>query len=152
MYLFAFIHLLAARSGIVCSYIGLFVYLSIYIWRTKQWKKAGIILVLLAGFIFLSPNLFPTLKRKINYTIYDLNKFRENNIRSAENYAEFISLIEAGGFIRCGWDGDSASEAAIKAETKATIRCILPDENVDGKNCIYSGNPAKHEVIFARAY
>ena len=78
--------------------------------------------------------------------------FRENNTRLADNYDEFNSLIESGAFIRCGWDGDSVSEAAIKADTKATIRCILLDENVDGKNCIYSEKPAKHEVIFARAY
>ena len=79
-------------------------------------------------------------------------KFRENNTRLAENYNEFKSLIESGGFIRCGWDGNQASEAAIKIDTKATIRCIMTDENVEGKKCVYSGNPAKYEVIFARAY
>ena len=79
-------------------------------------------------------------------------EFRENNTCLATNYKEFKSLIESGGFIRCGWDGDPASEAAIKTDTKATIRCILTDENIVGKKCVFSGNPAKHEVIFARAY
>ena len=79
-------------------------------------------------------------------------EFREKNTFSADNYEEFKSLIENGGFIRCGWDGNPESEAAIKKETKATIRCILLDEKITDKKCIYSGNPAKHEVIFARAY
>ena len=79
-------------------------------------------------------------------------EFREKNTFSANSYAEFKNLIEKGGFIRCGWDGDPDSEATIKKETKATIRCILLDEKIKDKNCIYSGNPAKHEVIFARAY
>jgi prolyl-tRNA synthetase len=79
-------------------------------------------------------------------------EFREKNTFSANSYAEFKNLIEKGGFIRCGWDGNSDSEATIKKETKATIRCILLDEKIKDKNCIYSGNPAKHEVIFARAY
>ena len=79
-------------------------------------------------------------------------EFREKNTFSTNNYEEFKSLIENGGFIRCGWDGNSESEAAIKKETKATIRCILLDEKITDKKCVYSGNPAKHEVIFARAY
>jgi len=79
-------------------------------------------------------------------------EFREKNTFSINNYEEFKSLIENGGFIRCGWDGNPESEAAIKKETKATIRCILLDEKITDKKCVYSGNPAKHEVIFARAY
>jgi len=79
-------------------------------------------------------------------------EFREKNTFSAKNYEDFKNLIENGGFIRCGWDGNPDSEAAIKKETKATIRCILVEEKIKDKKCIYSGNPAKHEVIFARAY
>ena len=79
-------------------------------------------------------------------------EFREKNTFSADNYEKFKSLIENGGFIRCGWDGNPDSEAAIKKDTKATIRCILLDEKITDKKCVYSGNPAKHEVIFARAY
>jgi len=79
-------------------------------------------------------------------------EFREKNTFSTNNYEEFKSLIENGGFIRCGWDGNPESETAIKKETKATIRCILLDEKITDKKCVYSGNPAKHEVIFARAY
>ena len=60
-------------------------------------------------------------------------EFRESNTRTATNYNEFKSLIKSGGFVRCGWDGDPVSEAAIKKDTKATIRCILSDENVVGK-------------------
>ena len=79
-------------------------------------------------------------------------EFREKNTFSTDTYDEFKFLIEAGGFIRCGWDGNADSETAVKSETKATIRCILQDENVDNLLCIYSGNPAKYKVIFARAY
>lgn len=79
-------------------------------------------------------------------------EFREKNTFSTNNYEEFKRLIEKGGFIHCGWDGNPDSEAAIKKDTKATIRCILLDEKIIDKKCVYSGNPAKHEVIFARAY
>ncbi|MBT3738570.1 MAG: proline--tRNA ligase, partial [Candidatus Marinimicrobia bacterium] len=49
-------------------------------------------------------------------------------------------------------DGTAETETAIKNETKATIRVIPFDENTKGLNCIFSGKPAKHEVIFAKAY
>jgi len=79
-------------------------------------------------------------------------KFREENTFTAESYDEFKSILDNGGFIRCGWDGRSDSETSVKAETKATIRCILSGDPVQEKKCIYSGNPAKYEVIYAKAY
>jgi len=79
--------------------------------------------------------------------------FRENHTHSTDSYEEFKSLIkEKGGFIKCGWDGDHETELKIKEETKATIRCILSDGEIYKKTCVYSGKPAKYEVIFAKAY
>lgn len=79
--------------------------------------------------------------------------FQEANTFTADSYEEFREIIEGkGGFVRCGWDGDSETEEHIKEETKATIRCIPFDENPEGLKCIYSRKPAKHEVIFAKAY
>ena len=80
-------------------------------------------------------------------------KFREENTCTVNSFDEFKSVIEKnGGFVRCGWDGDTKTELNIKEETMATIRCILPDGDISGKTCVYSGKPAKHEVIFAKAY
>jgi prolyl-tRNA synthetase len=80
-------------------------------------------------------------------------KFRKENTCTVKSFDKFKSIIENnGGFVRCGWDGDAKTELKIKEETKATIRCILPDGDISGKTCVYSGNPAKYEVIFAKAY
>ena len=80
-------------------------------------------------------------------------KFREENTFTVKSFDEFKSIIENnGGFIRCGWDGDTKTELEIKEKTMATIRCILPDGDTSGKTCVYSGNPAKYEVVFAKAY
>ena len=80
------------------------------------------------------------------------NDFMNKNIFSVSTYDEFKNIINKGGFIRCGWDGSDESEKKIKEETKATIRCIPFDEKPDNLNCIFTGKPAKHEVIFAKAY
>ena len=99
-------------------------------------------------------NLIPNLLDSIQNNLFEQAKqFRLNNTHTVSTYADFKEVIKnKGGFIRCGWDGTAETETAIKNETKATIRVIPFDENTKGLNCIFSGKPAKHEVIFAKAY
>ncbi len=80
-------------------------------------------------------------------------KFREESTTRVDSFDEFKKVLdEKGGFILAHWDGTSETEEQIKAETKATIRCIpLNNEQEDGK-CIFSGKPSKQRVLFARAY
>ena len=80
-------------------------------------------------------------------------KFREDNTHEVNDWETFKIKIEDGGFLMCHWDGTAETEEKIKAETKATIRCI-PLENVKEEEgfCVYSGKPSKRRVIFARAY
>ena len=78
--------------------------------------------------------------------------FRDENTHAVQDYTEFKEVIKQGGFVRCGWNGDSKVEAKIKEETKATVRCIPFNENPQGLTCIKTGEEAKHEVIFAKAY
>ncbi|MBR3945496.1 MAG: hypothetical protein IKJ56_00150, partial [Bacteroidales bacterium] len=44
------------------------------------------------------------------------------------------------------------TEAKIKEETKATIRCIPLDAEEEEGVCVYSGKPSKRRVLFAKAY
>ena len=62
--------------------------------------------------------------------------FRDNNTYTVQSYEEFKDIINASGFIRCGWDGSEETESKIKEETKATIRCIPFDENPKNLHCI----------------
>ncbi len=99
-------------------------------------------------------NQVPILLDAIQVNMLEQAKaFRESNTCTVSTYDEFKDvIISKGGFVRCGWDGTEKSEMAIKDDTKATIRLIPFDENPEGMTCIYSGKPAKHEVIFAKAY
>ncbi len=99
-------------------------------------------------------NQVPVLLDAIQVNMLEQAKaFRESNTCTVSTYDEFKDvIISKGGFVRCGWDGTEKSEMAIKDDTKATIRVIPFDENPEGMTCIYSGKPAKHEVIFAKAY
>lgn len=78
--------------------------------------------------------------------------YRAAQTREVNSYEEFKVEIEKGGFLLCHWDGTPETEALIKEETKATIRCIpLEGDKTPGK-CMVTGKPSAQRVIFARAY
>lgn len=79
--------------------------------------------------------------------------FRNTHITEVDTFDEFKDVLETKtGFISAHWDGTNETEDKIKELTKATIRCIP----LDGKNeegvCVYTGNPSKRRVLFAKAY
>ena len=80
-------------------------------------------------------------------------KFREEMTTKVDTYDEFKRVLdEKGGFILAHWDGTPETEEKIKAETKATIRCIPVNAPEEDGVCIISGKPSKRRVLFARAY
>ena len=79
-------------------------------------------------------------------------KYRDEHIYECDNYEEFKERVKQGGFFLCHWDGTEETEAQIKADTQATIRCIPNDiEQTPGTDMV-SGKPAKYRVIIARSY
>lgn len=80
-------------------------------------------------------------------------KFREENTHYVDSYDEFKKVLsEKGGFIAAHWDGTAETEARIKEETKATIRCIPFDFPEEQGNCMVTGKPSSKRVLFAIAY
>ena len=79
-------------------------------------------------------------------------RFREENTFQVDTWEDFKTQIEKGGFISAHWDGTSETEEKIKEETKATIRCIPLNATEESGKCVYSGEPSKIRVVFARSY
>ena len=80
-------------------------------------------------------------------------RFRDSMITRVDTYDEFKRVLdEKGGFILAHWDGTPETEELIKAETKATIRCIPVDAPAEEGVCIVSGKPSHRRVLFARSY
>lgn len=80
-------------------------------------------------------------------------KFREDHTTYVDNFEDFKSVLETqGGFIMCHWDGTSETEEKIKEATKATIRCIPIDGEPEEGQCVFSGQPSRRRVVFAKAY
>ena len=78
--------------------------------------------------------------------------FRLANTREVNTWEEFKEEIKKPGFLLCHWDGTPETEEKIKAETKATIRCIPFEGDKTPGKCIYTGKPSAQRVIFAIAY
>lgn len=100
------------------------------------------------------PDQITSLLEKVQQDIYARAKaFRDTHILTAANYDEFKHIIDSEqGWVRAGWNGSAAVEARIKEETKATIRCIPFEQPEQLGTCIFSGEPARYEVLFAKAY
>lgn len=104
---------------------------------------------------------FDTLDEKIGTLLNDIQsnlfqrslQFRNENIRKADTWEEFMSILDnEGGFVSAHWDGTTETEEKIKDLAKATIRCIPYDNPLEDGKCICTGKPSKQRVLFARAY
>jgi prolyl-tRNA synthetase len=79
--------------------------------------------------------------------------FREENTFEAASYDEFKDIVaNKAGFVLAHWDGTVETEQKIKADTKATIRCIPENAPDEPGNCIVTGKPSNKRAIFAISY
>ncbi|MCD8296296.1 MAG: proline--tRNA ligase [Prevotella sp.] len=93
------------------------------------------------------------LLKDIQANLFDKAKSRlDTHIYECDNYEEFKEKIKDGGFFLCHWDGTEETEAKIKEDTQATIRCVpFGVEQTPGIDMV-SGKPATQRVIIARSY
>jgi prolyl-tRNA synthetase len=81
----------------------------------------------------------------------------DDNTVQIDSWADFTDVFADGGskFVYAHWDGTNETEAAIKAETKATIRCLPHPEDgpaAEPGTCVKTGAPSAQRVLFARNY
>ncbi len=79
--------------------------------------------------------------------------YRENHIVEVDSFEEFKEIINTrGGFVSAHWDGTSETEDKIKDLTKATIRCIPLNNEIEEGKCVLTGGKSAQRVLFAKAY
>jgi prolyl-tRNA synthetase len=96
----------------------------------------------------------PELLQQIQRNLLDRARaFRDENTQEANSWDEFTRAMEGRpGFVIAPWCGEAECEAAIKAETQATLRNIpLGSPRIDGV-CVRCGKPASVRAWFAKAY
>ena len=76
---------------------------------------------------------------------------RDAKIVNADSLDGIIAGVEGKNFVKAGWCGCRECEDKVKEVAQATARVMCDEEGVPEK-CAICGKPAKHKVIFARAY
>lgn len=80
-------------------------------------------------------------------------ELRESRTTTAGSMVAFTAQLDTRqGFIRAMWCGERACEETIKENTAATSRCMPFDQSPVGDVCVCCGKPAKHLVVWGRAY
>ncbi|HWH67330.1 MAG TPA: His/Gly/Thr/Pro-type tRNA ligase C-terminal domain-containing protein, partial [Gaiellales bacterium] len=76
-----------------------------------------------------------------------------DNTRSFDDRAELIEYLKTGsGFAVTAWCGSPECEAAIKAETSATLRCLTLEPEDPGAPCPVCGRPGVETATWGQAY
>lgn len=90
----------------------------------------------------IQADLFAAAKRMLDEHTAAVDSYDELAARAAAN----------AGWSLAHWCGNVACEATVKAETKATIRCIPLAQASENGRCIVCGRGSERRVVFARAY
>ena len=80
-------------------------------------------------------------------------RFVEDNTTRVKSYDEFKAVMaDKRGFLVADWCRDGDCEAAIKDETKATVRVIPQGGPAEPGVCVRCGRPSQRPAHFAQAY
>ena len=78
-------------------------------------------------------------------------KRRDERIVEADTLDGIIAGADGKNFVKAGWCGCRECEDKLKEQSGITARVMVDEEGVPEK-CAICGKPAKHKVVFARAY
>ncbi|KAK4526684.1 hypothetical protein GAYE_SCF26G4600 [Galdieria yellowstonensis] len=119
--------------------------------RQKKWtlpNNSSLSIPILQELENIQQFLFQQAKSRLDSKTFSQVSFEEMKRRL------LLGDKDAQGFFLVPWKCDAINEERIKEETKATLRCYPLQLQHLAKNakCFYSGEPATHMAIFARAY
>lgn len=84
------------------------------------------------------------------------NAFRAKRTRVIESKDEFYAYFSdknlEQGFALAHWNGAVALEEKLKEDLKVTVRCIPFEGDPESGTCIFTGEPSRQRVVFARSY
>jgi O-antigen ligase len=83
--IFIYLHLLAAKSGLLSVYLFLFLWIVFYAVTQKKWWAVTLLLLLPAGFYFAAQSV-PTLRTRLGYERYSMAKYKEGDLSG--NYSD----------------------------------------------------------------
>jgi O-antigen ligase len=95
-FLVAYLHILAAKTGLVCLYAGCFIYFLYAVFFQKKWKLALYIIVIAMAMGSFFYYTMPTLRNRIQYVVYDFSNYSKGNMMPGYGDAARWLSIRAG--------------------------------------------------------
>jgi len=93
-FLIIFLHLLAVRSGLLALYPILLHTVIYYIVIKKKWIQGVVLLFMIPILGYIGYNHIPTIKNKVGYTLYSIDKFwAKDNIRDLSDSRRIGSIL-----------------------------------------------------------
>ncbi|MCH8904645.1 MAG: O-antigen ligase family protein [Bacteroidetes bacterium] len=127
IFLFAFIHILSVRSGLLSLYISILFLIGWTIYTSRKYLLGGALLVLLIAVPISAFYLVPSFNNKINYTLYDLHQYRKGKNPSELSDAKRLVSMDIG--IRIGLENPvfGIGIGDLKDEMKERYAEYFPD-------------------------
>ena len=93
LFLIGYLHLLAVRSGLATFYLTTIVVVLVYIARKVKWYFSVLALLAMLSAPYVAYLTIPTLKAKVGYTLYDLEKLQQGDVAGDRSDTKrFISM------------------------------------------------------------
>ena len=92
LFVFAALHILSVRSGLLALYLGIFFLALTEIFRRKQLLLGAFIILLIAALPFGAYRLVPSLHNKIDYMRYDLEQYQKGDINENSDAMRLLSM------------------------------------------------------------
>ena len=94
------------------------------------------------------PELLETIQKDL---LIKSKNNRDKKVVEADSLDSILKGVDGKNFVKAGWCGCRECEDKVTEFASATARVLCDDEGVP-TTCAICGKPAKHKVIFARAY
>jgi len=104
----------------------------------------------------------PEILDAIQQNLFDrAQQFRDAHTRVIDSKEAFYAFFTAknsgkpeihGGFALAHWNGSREVEEKIKQDLKVTIRCIPFADQPESGTCIFTGEPSRQRVVWAKSY
>jgi O-antigen ligase len=95
-FLIIYLHILAAKTGLICLYAGCFIYILYAVVIQKKWKIAVGVLAFTMAAAALCYFTMPTLRNRVRYVVYDFSNYSKGNIMPGYTDASRWLSIRAG--------------------------------------------------------
>lgn len=132
LFLFAFLHILTVRSGIVAMYAVLFFTIVWAVVRTRRWGMALAALACFALLPVVALKTIPSLQQRIGYMRYDWEQYQKNAGSQYSDSERFVSLtVGVEVWRKATWLGVGAGD--LPMEVQRVVNDGYPHYTLDPK-------------------